>query len=479
MSERLTSRSPAAAKAVARRKGAVPGAIHFGPGAFHRVHQAWYFDRLMERDSRWAITGVSLKSAGIRDALTPQDGLYVLAELAEKSSFQVIGSIANVIVAAHERENVLELMASPQVGWISATVTEKGYCLDGRGELDVAHADIAHDLANPRTPESLIGYLVEGLRRRRAAGLRPPVIVSCDNLADNGRLLKRAVLQCAAAGDRDLAAWIEGEAAFPRTMVDSITPATNDDLRNLVRAELGVDDAWPVQRERFVQWVIEDCLPAGGPDLGSVGAEITSDVGGYERAKLRLLNGAHSSLAYLGLLRGHETVAGAMKDSELTRFLETMMRDDIAPRVRAPAGFDVQGYVTAVLERFRNPAIRHLLSQIAWDGSKKLPFRLLETIAEARVVGAPVNRLCLPVAAWFEFVRQRAMSGTPIVDPLEAQLIRIGKTFSGDPSRFVAEFLSLREVFQPALAADAVFVEEIARAFAKLASGPQGSLPVG
>jgi fructuronate reductase len=471
VTERLSSRSPAAAKAVARRQGAVAGAVHFGPGAFHRVHQAWYFDRLMERDRRWAITGVSLKSPSMHDALAPQDGLYVLAELDQEKSFEVIGAITSLVVAERERERVLQLMASPDVGWISATVTEKGYCLDGGGELDAGHTDIAHDLRNPRAPESFVGYLAEGLRRRRAASHRPPAIVSCDNLADNGRLLKRAVVQFAREIDPDLAQWIEGEAAFPRTMVDSITPATDDALRGLVRAQLDVDDAWPVQRERFVQWVIEDCLPPNAPDLASVGAEITSDVGGYERAKLRLLNGAHSSLAYLGLLRGHETVAQAMADRDLATFIEALMREDIAPTVRAPRSLDVGEYISAVLGRFRNPAIRHLLSQIAWDGSKKLPFRLLETVSDARAAGSPVDRLCLPIAGWFEFIRRQALRGTPIVDPLEAQLSKIGRDPDGTSSSSIERFLRLEKVFRPSLVADAVFVEALKRAHAKFVNG--------
>jgi fructuronate reductase len=448
------------------------GVVHFGPGAFHRAHQAWYFDRLMERDPRWAITGVSLKSPSIADALEPQEGLYVLAELEAERSFRVIGSITGLLVATRERERVLQRMASPHVGWVSATITEKGYCLDGAGDLDLRHADIVHDIAHPREPESFIGYVVEGMRRRRAAGGAAPVVVSCDNLTDNGVLLKRAVVQFAHEIDPDLAVWIEGEARFPRTMVDSITPATDDHLRELVRCEVGVHDAWPVQRERFVQWVIEDCLPEAGPDIAGVGVTIAGDVGGFERAKLRLLNGAHSALAYLGLLRGHETVADAMADAGLADFIENMMRRDIAPLVHAPAALRLGDYITAVLDRFRNRSIRHLLSQIAWDGSKKLPFRLLETITQARVAGRPIERLSVPIAAWMVFVRKRSKAGEEIVDPLQVLLTSVGHACGDDPDEDVERFLRLPGVFPASLARDQEFRAALSRNYAALIVNP-------
>jgi fructuronate reductase len=462
--QRLSSDHPAAADAMRRRVNARQGVVHFGPGAFHRAHQAWYFDQLLARDPRWAITGVSLRSSSIHDALAPQAGLYVLAELERQKSFHIIGALTELLVASRERETVLQRMASPEAGWISATVTEKGYCLTGPGDLDVRHPDIAHDLASPRLPESFIGYLVEGLGRRRAAGLKAPAIVTCDNLANNGRLLKRAVTQFAGELDRELASWIEAEVAFPRTMVDSITPATDDALRALVRTETGADDAWPVQRERFLQWVIEDCLPPNGPDLASGGVEITSDVGGYERAKLRLLNGAHSSLAYIGLLRGHETVAEAMADAELAIFVESMMRQDIAPCVLAPPGLDLPGYITAVLTRFRNPAIRHLLSQIAWDGSKKLPFRLLETIAETRAAGRPVDRLCIPIAAWMAFIRRQAKADVPIIDPLHEQLALAGRACEGKTND-IDRFFALPNIFPSALVNDPAFRTGVGKSY--------------
>ncbi|MDB5455395.1 MAG: Mannitol dehydrogenase domain, partial [Caulobacter sp.] len=345
------------------------GVVHFGPGAFHRAHQAFYFDQLLAADPRWGICAVSLKSPGVRDALTPQDGLYTLAQLDQETTFRVVGSIVEVLVAPEDPEGVFARLAAPTTRLVSLTVTEKGYCLTGDGQLDEAHPDIVHDLADPRSPVSAVGYLVEGLRRRFAVGLAPYAVVACDNLADNGWRLKAAVVAFAQHFDPALAAWIEAQGRFPRTMVDSITPATDDALRARVEAAIGLEDAWPIQREAFTQWVVEDVLGPDAPDLASVGVTLTDDVRGFERAKLRLLNGPHSTLAYLGLLQGHETVFEAASDPELASFVRAMMVEDIIPSLTAPRGLDLEVYADAILARFRNPEIRHLLAQIAWDGS--------------------------------------------------------------------------------------------------------------
>jgi fructuronate reductase len=238
-------------------------------------------------------------------------------------------------------------------------------------------------------------------------------------------------------------------------MVDSITPATGDALLGLVR-ERGFRDDIPVSREAYSAWVIEDVLPAGSPDLGSVGAVLAADVGAWERAKLRILNGAHSTLAYLGLLIGHETVAGAMADPALAGFVERLVLEDIVATLE-PSPIDLRAYAGEILERFRNPAIGHKLSQIAWDGSQKLPYRLLDSIADARAAGRPVDRLAVPVAAWMVFVERQARAGAEIVDPLAGRLAQIG--LSGDA---VAGLLDLRQVFPARLAEDPVFREAVA-----------------
>lgn len=444
------------------------GVVHFGPGAFHRAHQAFYFDQLLATDPRWGICAVSLKSPGVRDALAPQDGLYTLAQLDAETTFRVVGAIREVLVAPEDPPSVFARLAAPSTRMVTLTVTEKGYTLSAEGGLDESHPDIVHDLANPREPVSAVGYIVEGLRRRFAAGLAPYAVVACDNLADNGWRLKAAVVAFAAKQDAELAAWIDAEGSFPRTMVDSITPATDDALRARVQTATGLEDAWPIQREAFTQWVVEDVLPADAPDLASVGVILTDDVRGFERAKLRLLNGVHSTLAYAGILRGHETVFEAVSDPALEALGRDMMAKDIIPTLTAPRGLDLADYAEAILARFRNPEIRHLLSQIAWDGSAKLPFRILGTLTETLDAGRSIERLAIPLAAWMRFIALRAKAGEAITDPLAAKLAEIGAATTGDAKTDVAAFLALDTVFPAKLTSNPTFVSALEKAYAEL-----------
>jgi fructuronate reductase len=459
------------------RAAVTTGIVHFGPGAFHRVHQAWFIEKALRNDPRWGICEVSLRSTDVRDALVPQDGLYTIAEFDEVTSFEVIGAVKEILVAPENPETVLKRLCSPNVHIVTMTVTEKGYCLGADGTLDLSHRDIVRDLNSPQAPVSLVGYLVEALARRRAAGLPPLTIISCDNLVDNGTRLRNAVTRLAETRDRELAAWISGSVAFPRTMVDSITPATTDALRDKVANVLGVKDAWPVQRESFVQWVIEDRFSSPVPDWSSVGVTITDDVPAYDRAKLRLLNGAHSTLAYVGTLAGYETVAQAIGDVNLRDFVRAMMLEDILPTLKAPRGLDLPAYVEAILQRFRNPAIKHALAQIAWDGSQKLPFRILGTIADNLMAHRPIERLCVSIAAWMQFVRRAALEGRRVTDPLARELFEIGAACSNNAAADLPRFLTLTSVFPSQVATNPRFKSALARAYDSMRGG-EGSWPL-
>lgn len=445
------------------------GIVHLGAGAFHRAHQAVYVDDLLADEPDWAICAVSLHGAATAEALRPQDGLYTVAVLGSAPEYRVIGSIRQALFAGQDQKAILARLADPQVRLVTLTVTEKGYCLGADG-LDAAHPDIVHDLADPDRPRSAIGYVVAGLRARHAAGERPYTVLSCDNLADNGNRLRRATLQYAGHVDPALAAWIAGEVTFPCSMVDSITPATDAVLRERVDAALGLHDAWPVQREAYTQWVVEDRFCNGRPRWERAGVTMSDDIAGHDRAKLRLLNAAHSTLAYLGLLRGLDSVDEAMADPELGPFVATLMHEHIAPNTVMPPGLDVHAYIEAILARFRNPSIRHRLIQIAQDGSQKIPVRLLDTIADALAAGRPVDALCVPVAGWLRFVCRQAKCGRELTDPRNAQLQDIGCHSSGHGRHDVAAFLSLREVFGT-LADDARFSDALRQAYDALHGG--------
>lgn len=449
------------------------GVVHFGPGAFHRVHQAMYIDELLAADPDWAICGVSLHSHAVRDALGPQDNLYTVAELGEPIGLTVIGAIRELLHAPSQQPAVLARLADPDVRLVTLTITEKGYCLNGT-DLDSSHPDIAHDLASPATPASAIGYLVAGLAARHAQGIAPFTVLSCDNLAGNGHRLRHATLQFAERVDPALAKWIEAGVAFPCSMVDSITPATDDALREMVAEELGCTDAWPVQREIFTQWVIEDHFCNERPAFEYAGAILTDDVAGYETSKLRLLNGAHSTLAWLGSLMGITTVGEAMA-TPLAGFVERLMRESIAPVVTRPAGLDADQYITDILARFRNPAIQHKLSQICWDSSQKLPVRLLSTVTDALAQGRDIAPLCLSIAAWMCFVRRQARAGVALEDPLNDALTAIGRACSGDARQDVAAFLKLEAVFG-SLARNERFATALRAAYSAL--GPATSAVV-
>ncbi|MGN8119324.1 mannitol dehydrogenase family protein [Labrys sp. 22185] len=403
------------------------GIVHLGLGAFHRAHQAVITEAALEAgDYSWGIAGISLRSPDIRDALALQDGLYTVAVRdGTGDRFAVTGAILTTLVAPENPGAVLDLMTAPNTRIVSLTVTEKGYChRPATGDLDEDNSDIRHDLTYPEAPRTAIGFLVEAIARRRRAGHAPFTVLSCDNLPANGHTTASVVRRFAALRDPDLAAYVAENVAFPCTMVDRIVPATTEEDRTIVANALGVEDAWPVVSEPFLQWVIEDRFPSGRPNWEKGGASFVADVEPFELIKLRLLNASHSTLAYLGYLAGHETVATAMAAPGFAALLEGLMREEASPTLPPLESFDIAAYRAALLDRFRNPALRHRTWQIAMDGSQKLPQRLLGTIRDRLAVGATFERLALGIAAWIVYVAGRDERGQPIDvrDPLAARL---------------------------------------------------------
>ncbi len=448
------------------------GVLHFGPGAFHRAHQAWYFDRALDHDPRWSISEVALRSATFVDPLVAQDGLYTLVSLGDVTERRIIRAIGELSFVERplERARVLQRCLDPDLQLITLTVTEKGYCLAANGELDVSHPDIQRDLANPYEPRSAIGWLVAGLGARLRAQRTPVTVISCDNRTANGLRLAQAAARYADLVDVEVAAWLRDAIAFPNSMVDAITPATTPALRDEIEQALGVRDEAVVQRESFCQWVIEDRFSSERPDFAGLGVTLTTDVSRYERAKLRILNGAHSTLAYVGLHRGHETVRDAMLDPALAHHVERLLHDEVLPSLSTPLG----DYTAATLARFRNRALRHALAQIAWDGSQKLPYRILETVADNLAAGRAVDRLAVTIAAWLLFLRSATARRSEIVDPLAERLQALARQCTGDAAHDVGLLFALREVFSEPLAQSQRFRAAVERAYRALPQGEWG-----
>lgn len=446
------------------------GIVHLGLGAFHRAHQAVYTEDVLGMSpGRWGICGVTQRSRTVLDQLAPQDGLYTVVERGEGAApARVVGVLREVLSAREHWPALRGRLADPRVPVVTLTVTEKGYRhVPSTGRLDTGDPDVRLDLAG-HAPRTVVGQLVRGLQARRAAGAGPVTLVSCDNLPANGRLLQAVVTDFVRALPRGqgepLADWIGTSVRFPATVVDRIVPATTAADVAEIGQTLGVEDRGAVVTEPFRTWVIEDDFAGARPAWEAAGAVLTRDVAGYETVKLRMLNGSHSALAYLGLLAGHETIADAIADPLLRAAVDRLLREEVEPTLRPPAGVDLDRYRGRLLVRYANRALRHRTAQIATDGSQKLPQRLLGTVRDRLVADRPVRWLALAVAAWMLVVwRRTSDAGQPIEvsDPLAD---RIAALVHGvvRPVDAVDRLLSLSDVFGPDLAAEPRFRHALA-----------------
>jgi fructuronate reductase len=418
------------------------GIVHLGLGAFHRAHQAEFTeDAIAAAGGSWGICGVTQRSAAVLDQLAPQDGLYtVLTRGPAEVSARVVGTVRELLFAGGDPASVVARIADPAVRVVTITVTEKGYRHDpASGRLRVADPDMEADVAG-RPPRTVVGQLVRGIQARMRRDAGPLAVLSCDNLAHNGRTLAGLVDDFVALlPDADLLAeWLARHVRFPSSMVDRIVPATTHADRDQVRQLIGVDDAGAVATEPFRQWVIEDDFPADRPAWEQAGALLTDDVTPYELIKLRMLNGAHSTLAYLGALAGCETIAQAMdRYGEVVRHL---FEEDVRPTLAVPQGFDIDGYEAELLSRFSNPAVRHRTLQVAMDGSQKLPQRLLAVIRERRAAGGEPRWAAYGVAAWLRWVQVAPDLDDPLAPALHAAA-------TGSPEQVVDRMLAIRDVF--------------------------------
>ncbi|MFK7892629.1 MAG: mannitol dehydrogenase family protein [Granulosicoccus sp.] len=431
------------------------GIVHFGLGAFHKAHQAFYTDRALALSGGdWKIVGVSLRSREIPQRLNEQNGLYTLVTRAsDNHSAQVIASIDHALHGQDNRQEILSLLASPTIRIVTSTVTEKGYGIDRQdGTVDLAHSVIAADLQNPDEPSGIIGFLVKSLAERRKLGVPAFTVLCCDNLPNNGQLLRSGVLDFAQRLDPQLASWIDQHVPFPSSMVDRITPAPTSETRDSVREHTGLEDLAAVECEAFHQWIIEDNFALDKPDWAAVGAMFTTDVQAFERMKLRMLNGTHSLLAYAGCLTGCRYVRDVMQDTSLQLLAKRHLECAAATLEKIP-GMDYNAYAAQLIERFTNTAIAHETRQIAMDGSQKLPQRLFSPALDALNRNQPVHAFAFATALWMRFCTGRCDSGETykIEDPL-SDTLQDAATCSPEAADIVNAFCRIEGLFPNELA---------------------------
>ncbi|EPG4896101.1 mannitol dehydrogenase family protein [Citrobacter koseri] len=455
------------------RNALVPRIVHLGFGAFHRAHQAVYADILAaEHGSDWGYTEVNLIGGEQQIAdLKNQDRLYTVAEMsADAWTARVVGVVKNALHAQVDGlETVLAAMCEPQVAIVSLTITEKGYCHSpATGQLMLDHPAIVADLQNPQQPKSAPGVIVAALARRRAVGLPAFTVMSCDNMPENGHVMRNVICAYAQAVDAGLAAWIAQNVTFPSTMVDRIVPAMTAETLDKIEQLTGVRDPAGVACEPFRQWVIEDNFVAGRPEWEKAGAELVADVLPFEEMKLRMLNGSHSFLAYLGYLSGYQHINECMEDEHFRRAARALMLEEQAPTLNV-TGVDLTRYADMLIARYSNTGLRHRTWQIAMDGSQKLPQRMLDSVRWHLVHHHRFDLLALGVAGWMRYVGGVDEQGNRIdvSDPL-LPVLQNAVMQSAEGEARVKALLGVEAIFGNELPHEPLFVAQVTQAYLSL-----------
>ncbi|WP_019616917.1 fructuronate reductase [Psychromonas ossibalaenae] len=450
--------------------------VHLGFGAFHRAHQALITNEMLDKtNSDWGICEINLFGGEqLITQLREQDHLYTVSEKGANQT--TVKMIASVVESLHPtfdgQQAVLEKMSEPQVAIVSMTITEKGYCADpSSGRLDPNNALIKQDITSPASPNSAIGYIVQALRLRRDRGLTPFTVMSCDNVQENGHVARAAVLDFAQLVDPELAVWIEQNVTFPCTMVDRIVPAATTETLDEITQLVGVKDPCGIACEPFLQWVIEDNFVNGRPDWNCAGAEFVADVVPFEEMKLRMLNGSHSFLAYLGYLGGYKHISDTMTNQYYRQAALDMMLKAQAPTLNMPKGTDIEGYAQLLIERFTNPSLKHQTWQIAMDGSQKLPQRMGGSLRFHLSNGSDYKWLALGIAAWMRYVSgsDEQNQEIDVRDPMREQFKAIYDKHGIHVSA-VKTLLGLEAVFADDLIKNESFVDQVSNAYQQLIS---------
>ncbi len=421
------------------RRQLKPGVVHLSVGSFHRAHQAVYFDEIAEQrlSHDWGVTGVGLRRREMKEALHVQDGLYTVVTRAPGcDEARVVGVITSYLFAPEERAAVLGALVGERTQLVTLTITAAGYKVNpDSGAFLGDDVAVIGDLASASDPGTALGLLVEALDRRRRAGRPPFTVMSCDNMPNNGAIVRSSVIAFASLRDERLASWISENVAFPGTMVDRITPVTTDADREMVRREFGVEDRWPVITEPFSQWIVEDRFCQGRPPLHEVGVQFVDDVRPYALAKTRLLNASHSALGYLGSLAGYDRIDAAMADPVFNGYIEEMMTEEVTPLL-PPVGIDLAAYGATLRARFANRAVADRLSRLCRNGSAKVPAHLLSSIREAREANRPHDLLTLAVSGWCRYLRGVDREGRRIqLDDGQAHRLQALAVAGGDDPR--------------------------------------------
>jgi len=392
--------------------------VHFGVGNFHRCHQAVYCDDLLNQgELDWGIIGVSLRSAKVRDALAPQGYLYTQATLGEETQYRVISSLTNILVAPEIPNSVVMKLADNQTQLVTITITEKGYCLND-GEVDVNNDAFSHDLESLIKPQSIYGFLAAGIIKRCQKNGSPFTIMCCDNMQGGGEYLAQGVKLLLAQHDQQGCDWANKNVSFISSMVDRVSPATSQKLKNSIVRDLNFADQWPVSAEPFSQWVIEDNFAGEKPPFEQVGALFVKDIAPFENMKLRFLNAGHSIASALGYLAGDEYIHQAIARPEILNFVEQALLLNVLPAGVIPTGYDGTAYIQQVLARFQNSALPYAVLQVGTDSSQKIQQRLFPSIDDALAQGSDSGYLAFSLSVWAAYI-VAALKVGQLNDPLK------------------------------------------------------------
>lgn len=434
-----------------RRSEVCAGVVHIGIGGFHRAHQAYFIDRLLEQGwaTDWGICGVALLESDrkIYDVLSKQDGLYTLMIPDAEGHFsaQVIGSIVELLYAPENPSVVIARIADASIRLITLTITEGGYNFTSDGDFNWENERVKWDLQHPDQPKTIFGYLYAGLKRRRELGVGGLTIQSCDNMEHNGDILRRMLYAFIVKAHPEMTNWLNEHVTFPNSMVDRITPATTEKLKTALEDGFGLCDEWPVMCEPFYQWIIQDTYAAGRPAWEEVGAQLVSDVTPYEKMKIRLLNGGHTLVGLMGDLLGYQYVHESVADPSIARLLDKYMDTEVTPTLDALPGIDLTSYKATLVKRFKNPFIKDEVTRIISGSSAKLPKFILPVVFDRLKQNGSVNVAAFIVAIWYQYLKKNLSSPHKVQDERATVLLKY--VAQAEVKQDPLLFLDLTEVF--------------------------------